>query len=124
LVGGIIEFIKVLLKIYKHLGNYRILLSILGGVILGILTGLAVPELGILGGIFGSVFGIVFAYVSSNVTAIVGSSSNPISGMVIASLIVVSLIFKFLGINSISSTLAFASFVASSASLAGDIINL
>jgi uncharacterized oligopeptide transporter (OPT) family protein len=122
LVGGIIEFIKVLLKIYKHLGNYRILLSILGGVILGILTGLAVPELGILGGILGSVFGIVFAYVSSNVTAIVGSSSNPISGMVIASLIVVSLIFKFLGINSISSVLAFASFVASSASLAGDII--
>ncbi len=42
--------------------------------------------------------------------------------MVIASLIVVSLIFKFLGINSISSVLAFASFVASSASLAGDII--
>ena len=35
-------------------------------------------------------------------TAIVGSSSNPISGMVIASLIVVSLIFKFLGINSMA----------------------
>lgn len=122
LVGGIIEFLKVILKIYRKLGNYRIFLAILGGIILGILTGLAVPELGILGGIFGAVFGIVFAYVSSNVTAIVGSSSNPISGMVIASLIVVSLIFKTLGINSMSSALAFASFVASSASLAGDII--
>ncbi len=122
LVGGSIEFIRVIMKVYGNLRNYKIILTVLGGVILGILTGSLIPELGILGGIFGAFFGMIFAYVSSNITAIVGSSSNPISGMVIASLIVVSLIFKTLGINSVSSTLAFASFVASSASLAGDII--
>ena len=122
LVGGIIEFIGVILKIYSYLGNYRMIFAVLVGVVLGTLTGLIVPELGILGGIFGAVFGIVFAYVSSSITAVVGSSSNPISGMVIASLIVVSLVFKTLNLGSLSSALAFASFVASSASLAGDII--
>ncbi|MEO0138821.1 MAG: OPT/YSL family transporter [candidate division WOR-3 bacterium] len=122
LVGGIIEFIKVIFKIYSHLRNLRTFIVLLAGVVLGALAGLIIPELGLMGGVLGSLFGVIFAYVSASTTAIVGSSSNPISGMTIASLVIVALIFKLLGLNSIVSVLAFASFVASAASIAGDII--
>lgn len=122
LVGGVIEFIKVVFKIYTHLRNLKVFVVLFAGMILGGLAGLIIPELGLIGGVLGSLFGIIFAYVSANTTAIVGSSSNPISGMTIASLVIVALIFKLLGFSGIVSVLAFASFVASSASIAGDTI--
>ncbi len=122
LVGGIIEFIKVIFKILKHLKGSKVWLVLFVGVVLGVLSGILVPELGVWGGIFGAIFGIIFSYVSANTTAIVGSSSNPVSGMTIASLVVVSILFKFMGLSSISSVLAFSTLVASAASIAGDIV--
>jgi hypothetical protein len=64
----------------------------------------AVPQLGLglsLNGLLGAVmillFGFLFVTVSSRLTGEVGSSSNPISGMTIATLLMVCLIFLVLG---------------------------
>ncbi len=43
------------------------------------------------------IFGFFFATVSSRITGLIGSSSNPISGMTIATLIITCLIFVALG---------------------------
>jgi putative OPT family oligopeptide transporter len=45
------------------------------------------------------VFGFFFATVSSRITGLIGSSSNPISGMTIATLIITCIIFVALGWN-------------------------
>jgi uncharacterized oligopeptide transporter (OPT) family protein len=64
----------------------------------------AVPQLGlgltvegILGAIMIVVFGFLFVTVSSRLTGEVGSSSNPISGMTIATLLLTCLIFVLIG---------------------------
>ncbi|WP_425448181.1 OPT family oligopeptide transporter [Dethiothermospora halolimnae] len=49
---------------------------------------------GILGAILIAVFGFFFATVSSRLVGLVGSSSNPVSGMTIATLLFTSIIFK------------------------------
>ena len=46
------------------------------------------------------IFGFFFATVSSRITGLIGSSSNPISGMTIATLIITCVIFVALGWNS------------------------
>src|SRR5438045_4739224 len=43
------------------------------------------------------IFGFFFAVVSSRITGLIGSSSNPISGMTIATLILTCLLFVALG---------------------------
>jgi len=64
----------------------------------------AVPQLGLgftLQGILGAImillFGFLFVTVSSRLTGEVGSSSNPISGMTIATLLLTCLIFVLVG---------------------------
>jgi uncharacterized oligopeptide transporter (OPT) family protein len=64
----------------------------------------AVPQLGLgftaeglLGALMILVFGFLFVTVSSRLTGEVGSSSNPISGMTIAAILLVCLIFLLLG---------------------------
>ncbi|NPA80305.1 MAG: hypothetical protein GXO29_04575 [Thermotogae bacterium] len=122
LVGGIYEFLRVILKLLGRMrrGRFWIVLAVAVG--LGMGAGVVIPELGPVGGALGGVLGVVFAYVSGNTTAIVGSSSNPISGMTIAALVVVSLLFKALGWGSLVSVLAMASVVASAAAIAGDTV--
>ncbi|QXM05230.1 OPT family oligopeptide transporter [Crassaminicella indica] len=50
--------------------------------------------IGIVGALLIVIFGFFFAIVSSRIVGLVGSSSNPISGMTIATLIISSLAFK------------------------------
>jgi uncharacterized oligopeptide transporter (OPT) family protein len=71
----------------------------------------AVPQLGlglslegILGAIMILVFGFLFVTVSSRLTGEVGSSSNPISGMTIATLLLTCLIFVMIGRTAKGST--------------------
>ncbi len=51
----------------------------------------------IIGGIMVVLFGFLFVTVSSRITGVIGSSSNPISGMTIATLLLTCLIFVVLG---------------------------
>jgi putative OPT family oligopeptide transporter len=50
-----------------------------------------------LAGVLVIVFGFLFVTVSSRITGLIGTSSNPISGMTIATLILTCLLFVFLG---------------------------
>src|SRR5207244_12401221 len=52
---------------------------------------------GIAGGLLVVVFGFLFVTVSSRLTGEIGSSSNPISGMTVATLMITCLIFLGLG---------------------------
>ncbi|HMF35913.1 MAG TPA: oligopeptide transporter, OPT family [Isosphaeraceae bacterium] len=51
----------------------------------------------VLGGLLVVLFGFLFVTVSSRITGVIGSSSNPISGMTIATLLLTCLIFVLLG---------------------------
>jgi putative OPT family oligopeptide transporter len=51
----------------------------------------------IIGGLMIILFGFLFVTVSSRITGVIGSSSNPISGMTIATLLLTCLIFVLLG---------------------------
>ena len=59
--------------------------------------GLGINFQGLLGALMILLFGFLFVTVSSRLTGEVGSSSNPISGMTIATLLMVCLIFFILG---------------------------
>ena len=75
-----------------------ITVTIFGSLLLAL--GLAfLPSIGVnlLGGLLIIVFGFFFTTVSSRICGQIGSSANPISGMTIASLIAISVIFLLLG---------------------------
>ncbi|KGG79907.1 peptide transporter [Caloranaerobacter azorensis H53214] len=54
---------------------------------------------GVMGAILIAIFGFFFATVSSRLVGLVGSSSNPVSGMTIATLLITSIIFKAIGFD-------------------------
>ena len=72
---------------------------VIGGILLLILAISVIPSLkmNILGAILIVIFGFLFVTVSSRLTGEVGSSSNPISGMTVATLLFTCLIFLILG---------------------------
>src|SRR5947209_5634702 len=72
--------------------------TVFGAIALAIVLAL-LPQIGVnlLGGILIILFGFFFTTVSSRICGQIGSSANPISGMTIASLIAISLIFLLLG---------------------------
>jgi putative OPT family oligopeptide transporter len=77
------------------------MMAVLGGTLLLGIFLVAMPGLPTQGNIVATllilVFGFFFATVSSRITGIIGSSSNPISGMTIATLILTCLLFVGLG---------------------------
>jgi putative OPT family oligopeptide transporter len=70
-----------------------------GGILALILAILAAPSLhmNLLGAVLIVVFGFLFVTVSSRLTGEIGSSSNPISGMTVATLLLTCLIFLLVG---------------------------
>jgi len=70
-----------------------------GGALLVVIALTLAPslKLNVLGAVLVVVFGFLFVTVSSRLTGEIGSSSNPISGMTIATLLLTSLIFLALG---------------------------
>lgn len=65
--------------------------------IIAIITAATPLHMNILGAILILVFGFLFATVSSRLTGEIGSSSNPISGMTVATLLFTCLIFLLMG---------------------------
>ncbi|MEZ4414252.1 MAG: oligopeptide transporter, OPT family [Gemmatimonadota bacterium] len=79
----------------------------------------------LVGAVLIAVFSFFFVTVSSRIVGLIGSSSNPVSGMTIAALILTSLIWVALGLNdgsmaSKASVLAVGAVVCISAAIAGD----
>jgi uncharacterized oligopeptide transporter (OPT) family protein len=74
---------------------------VLGGIIVLILMIMLFPQLNLRFNLLGAVlivaFGFLFVTVSSRLTGEVGSSSNPISGMTVATLLLTCLVFLIIG---------------------------
>jgi putative OPT family oligopeptide transporter len=74
---------------------------VLGGIIAMIAVIIIVPQLNLQWNILGAIlivaFGFLFVTVSSRLTGEIGSSSNPISGMTVATLLLTCLIFLIVG---------------------------
>jgi uncharacterized oligopeptide transporter (OPT) family protein len=84
--------------------------------------GLGLSVSGVLGALMILLFGFLFVTVSSRLTGEVGSSSNPISGMTIATLLLVCLIFLILGktgVNAMLTALTIAAVVCIASSNGG-----
>jgi putative OPT family oligopeptide transporter len=74
---------------------------VLGGIVALLLAIMIAPQLNLRGNIVGAVlivaFGFLFVTVSSRLTGEIGSSSNPISGMTVATLLLTCLVFLIIG---------------------------
>jgi putative OPT family oligopeptide transporter len=82
-----------------------------------------VTNVGIVGAIAIAVFGFLFVAVASRIVGIVGSSSMPVSGMTIATLLITTLIFKAMGMHGMSgmiASLTVAAIVCVAIAVAGD----
>src|SRR5699024_9093927 len=64
---------------------------------LGVLVFFPHIKVGLIGAVLLLIFGFLFVTVSSRVVGIVGSSSNPVSGLTIAALIFISLVLSVVG---------------------------
>jgi uncharacterized oligopeptide transporter (OPT) family protein len=104
IVGGAMRGMKSLSGAAGAAGPSRIdrdipLWVVGAGSVLIVITCALVPsfKINVLGALLILVLGFLFVTVSSRLTGEVGSSSNPISGMTVATLLIVSLIFFALG---------------------------
>ena len=74
---------------------------VLGGIVFLLLAIMIAPQLNLRGNIVGALlivaFGFLFVTVSSRLTGEIGSSSNPISGMTVATLLLTCLVFLIIG---------------------------
>jgi putative OPT family oligopeptide transporter len=78
---------------------------------------------GFVGALIVAIFGFFFATVSARLVGLVGSSSNPVSGMTIATLLITTAIFKGIGFDGIPGmigALSVGTVIAIIAALAGD----
>ena len=82
----------------------------------------AVP-VNLIGAILIVVLGFFFATVSSRMVGLVGSSNNPVSGMAIATLLIASVVLKFVGndgFSGMASAIAIGSIICIVSAIAGD----
>lgn len=97
---------------------------IIGVLVIILLMGmLPIIPVGITGAAIIAVFGFFFATVSSRIVGLIGSSSNPVSGMTIATLIITAIIFKATGNDGqagMIATLTVGSVICIIAAMAGD----
>ncbi len=96
---------------------------ILFAIIIVVIAFLPQFEVGILGAVLVALFGFFFVTVSSRLVGIVGSSSNPVSGMTIATLLLTTVIFKamgYSGIHGMVASLTVGAIICSAAAMAGD----
>jgi len=129
LAGGVWSFVKSLSTLIRSRfwrtsgsGDLPLRWVLAGyGVLFLLLWGAAgLPWLGVL---LSLLFGFLFVGVSARITGMVGSSSNPVSGMTIATLLLVSLLFVKLGwtgIPGMMAALTVGAVVCMAAAVAGD----
>ncbi|MFW5711504.1 MAG: OPT family oligopeptide transporter [bacterium] len=102
--------------------SMKVVLIGVGIIILFMMATNLIP-VGIVGALIIAVFGFFFATVSARLVGLVGSSSNPVSGMTIATLIITASIFKgigFTGVPGMVGALLVGTIIAIVAALAGD----
>ncbi|WP_338779008.1 oligopeptide transporter, OPT family [Metabacillus sp. FJAT-52054] len=83
-----------------------------------------VTQIGIIGAIAIAIFGFLFVSVASRIVGVVGSSSSPVSGMTIATLLIVTVVYKatgFSGMDGMVAALLVAAIICTALAVAGDI---
>lgn len=100
-------------------------MTILIGTVIVFLACAFLPQLhmGVIGAIMVVVFGFFFTTVSSRIVGLIGSSSNPVSGMTIGTLILVSVLLKamgYTGTEGMLAALSIGALVCISIAMAGD----
>lgn len=98
---------------------------VLIGILVVVLAMMMLPiiPVGFSGALLIAVFGFFFATVSSRIVGLVGSSSNPVSGMTIATLIITAIVFKATGNDGqtgMIATLTVGAVICIIAAMAGD----
>ncbi|OYD07207.1 OPT family oligopeptide transporter [Paludifilum halophilum] len=81
-------------------------------------------NVGVVGAVAIAVFGFLFVAVASRIVGIVGSSSSPVSGMTIATVLIVAFIFKMMGMSGehgMIAALTVGAVVCTALAVAGDI---
>lgn len=83
-----------------------------------------ITNVGILGAIAIALFGFLFVTVASRIVGLVGSSSSPVSGMTIATLLIVTFLYKLTGLSGMTgmvTSLTVGAIVCVALAVAGDI---
>ncbi|GGA44210.1 oligopeptide transporter, OPT family protein [Kroppenstedtia guangzhouensis] len=81
-------------------------------------------NVGVIGALAIAVFGFLFVAVASRIVGIVGSSSSPVSGMTIATILIVTVIFKMTGLtgtDGMIASLTVGAIICTALAVAGDI---
>ncbi|MBO8164371.1 MAG: oligopeptide transporter, OPT family [Brevibacillus sp.] len=92
-------------------------------ILISVLAFVPTINIGIPGALLVMLFGFFFVTVSSRIVGIVGSSSNPVSGMTIAALIIISLVLKMLaysGETGMIAAITIGAVICIAAAMAGD----
>jgi putative OPT family oligopeptide transporter len=93
-------------------------------VILILIAFLPQLNVGIIGALGVAVIGFLFVTVSSRIVGIVGSSSDPVSGMTIATLLIVATVYRaagFTGMTGMIASLVVGAIICTAVAVAGDI---
>lgn len=101
-------------------GKYVFIATVFLIILIGTLP---VIPVGIMGAILVAFFGFFFVTVSSRVVGLVGSSSNPVSGMTIATLLFTTIVMKATGASGkpgMIATLCVGAVICTAAAIAGD----
>jgi len=130
LVGGLIGLAKALVPVFRGIiGSFSArggrdipLVYVIAGGALIFLTLWFVPPvaMGPVGAGLALILAFLFAAVSARIVGIIGSSSNPVSGMTVAAVVISSLILHFLHVGTVVTALTLAGVVCISAAIAGD----
>lgn len=83
-----------------------------------------ITKVGVLGAIAIALFGFLFVTVASRIVGLVGSSSSPVSGMTIATLLIVTVLYKLTGLSGTAgmvTALTVGAIVCVALAVAGDI---
>ncbi|PTX59117.1 putative OPT family oligopeptide transporter [Melghirimyces profundicolus] len=92
--------------------------------VIALIAFVPVTNVGITGAVAIAIFGFLFVAVASRIVGIVGSSSSPVSGMTIATILIVTMIFKFTGLSGqegMIASLTVGAIVCTALAVAGDI---
>ncbi|HBG5677712.1 TPA: oligopeptide transporter, OPT family [Clostridioides difficile] len=140
LCGGIIGAIKLIPTIIASIketlkakssagegeeGSSIQMIPLLGGVVIGFLAAFLISGnivMAIIGAIISLLLSLLFVIVAGRLTGTIGTSNLPVSGMTIASLVIVTLVFVIMGwtdLEANKSLLLFGSFIVVAIAIAG-----
>ncbi len=106
----------------SKLANYILIAGIVIGIVAGFLISGGNFIMAIVGGLLALLLSLLFVIVSGRLAGTIGTSNLPVSGMTIASLVILTLIFVIMGwknTDSNKSLLLFGTFIVTAISIAG-----